>query len=132
MLKFAILILPIYGNLATELNLIYPVQSLEAQEFPLNTGMYALLIDMYVKTENLEKARETLAAMVQRHPDARLTPTKVFRLAQLMVQQGLINGLYFMCFKWCYVYMYRNVINFGIHSRICNNNTTNFKFLSCH
>ncbi|KAK4325255.1 hypothetical protein Pmani_004154 [Petrolisthes manimaculis] len=66
-------------------------KSLEVQEFPLNTGVYALLIDMYVKTENLEQARETLAAMTQRHPDAQLIPVKVIRLAQLMVQQGLVN-----------------------------------------
>lgn len=65
---------------------------MEAEGVALGTGVYVLLVDMYVGLGDLKKALATLDKLMTQEPEARLTPTKYLRLALLMAQEGKAEG----------------------------------------
>lgn len=65
---------------------------MEAEGNSFGTGVYVLLVDMYVGMGELKKAKATLEKLMTQEPEAKLTPTKYLRLALLMAQQGTTEG----------------------------------------
>ncbi|XP_063887839.1 leucine-rich PPR motif-containing protein, mitochondrial-like [Scylla paramamosain] len=63
-------------------------KKMEAENIPLGTGVYVLLVDMYVGAGELEKALTNLEELMAREPDVKLNHYKYLRLALLMAQQG--------------------------------------------
>ncbi|XP_045595399.2 leucine-rich PPR motif-containing protein, mitochondrial [Procambarus clarkii] len=66
-------------------------KKLDAEDFPFGTGLYVLLIDMYVNEGLLPEAIAVLQELEQREPESKLKPFKCLRLAHLMVQHDKVE-----------------------------------------
>ncbi|XP_071514137.1 leucine-rich PPR motif-containing protein, mitochondrial isoform X2 [Panulirus ornatus] len=66
-------------------------KKLDEEQYPIGTGLYILLIDMYVSVGKLTEAITLLHELQKREPEVKLTPVKFLRLAHLMIEEGQVE-----------------------------------------